>query len=258
MERPDHSGFIKPYYLGHCNRGRGPKAARLTGQAALEPPGIGRLLINGREQICFGTNSRRCQRLLSRSRIAILSEGQKASANGTYHGTKATVEGRIYQDNHAVTGDIAVEGAAVLADGGVFFGNQIYDSFAVVDAGAPNVSVEYENRYAGKTDSSGKLLLPQLRSFQSNKVSIDVNDLPLTAAIGDSEEVVVPRDMSGVVVDFGVKMDEAAALVTLTDVDGKRRAAEVMRTPIGHPAAGVVYVRSPSVASQPVTATATL
>jgi NAD(P)-dependent dehydrogenase (short-subunit alcohol dehydrogenase family) len=55
----------------------------------------------------------------------------------------------------------AAEGAAVVAGGGVFLGNRIDDSFAVVDAGAPGVAVDYENRFAGKTDSSGKLLYSQ-------------------------------------------------------------------------------------------------
>ncbi|MBC8036002.1 MAG: fimbrial biogenesis outer membrane usher protein, partial [Rhizobiales bacterium] len=142
------------------------------------------------------------------------------AANAAYRGTKASVEGHITQQDDVVTGDVAVDGSAVLAGGGVFLGNQINDSFAVIDAGAPGVAVEYENRFAGKTGSNGKLLLPELRSFQKNKIAIDVTALPLNAAIPESETIVVPRDMSGIVLDFGIKADAAAALVILTDAKG--------------------------------------
>ncbi len=142
------------------------------------------------------------------------------SANGTYKSTVAAISGNIVQQDNGAGGHVSVEGAAVMAGGGVFLGNTIYDSFAVVDAGAENVSVEYENRFAGKTGKNGKLLLPHLRSYQKNKIAIDVNGLPLTAAIPETEAIVVPREMSGVVVNFGVDTSQVAALVILTDEKG--------------------------------------
>jgi len=142
------------------------------------------------------------------------------AANGSYRGTKAAVAGHIVQQDDAVNGNVAVDGAAVFAGGGVFLSPPISDSFAVVDVGAPDVTVEYENRFAGKTGKNGKLLLTELRAFQKNKIAVDVTNLPLNADVPESEAFVVPRDMSGVVLDFGVKTDPAAALVTLTDAEG--------------------------------------
>jgi len=141
------------------------------------------------------------------------------AAGASYRGTKANIDGHIAQQDDAVNGNVAVDGAAVLA-GGVFLSRPVYDSFAVVDVGAPDVAVEYENRFAGKTGGSGKLLLTELRSFQKNKIAIDVTNLPLNAEVPESEAFVVPRDMSGVVLDFGVKTDAAAAIVVLTDAKG--------------------------------------
>ncbi len=142
------------------------------------------------------------------------------AANATYRGSKARVDGHIVQQDDSVNGDVAVDGAAVLAGGGVFFSRSIYDSFAIVDVGAPGVTVDYENRFAGKTGKSGKLLLPELRAFQKNKVAIDVSGLPLNADISESEAIVVPRAMSGVVLDFGIKANAAVAIVVLTDAKG--------------------------------------
>lgn len=142
------------------------------------------------------------------------------AANAGYRGTKASVDGHITQQGDAVNGNVAVEGAAVLAGGGVFLSRRIDDSFAVVDVGAPGITVEYENRFAGKTGKSGKLLLSDLRAFQKNKIAIDVTGLPLNADISESEAIAVPHGMSGVVLDFGIKADAAVAIVILTDAKG--------------------------------------
>ncbi len=142
------------------------------------------------------------------------------AASGSYRTSKGVLDANIGHQNDSITGNAAFDGSAVLAGGGIFLGQRIHDAFAVVDAGAPGVSVEYENRFAGKTGANGKLLLPGLRSYQKNKVAIDVNDLPLTASSVESEAVVVPGDGAGVVVDFGVKADAQGVVVQLTDAAG--------------------------------------
>lgn len=141
-------------------------------------------------------------------------------ASGNYRGSKATVAGYVAQQEGSMSGNVLLEGSAVVAGGGVFLGNPIHDSFAVVDVGVPGVAVEYENRFAGNTDGSGRLLLPQLRSYHKNKIAIDVAGLPLNAVAPETEAIVIPREMSGVVVNFGVRTDVAAALVILTDAAG--------------------------------------
>jgi outer membrane usher protein len=83
------------------------------------------------------------------------------------------------------------------------------------------VKVNYENRYAGKTGKNGKLLLPGLHAYQKNKIEIDVNDLPLGASVAMSQTEIVPADATGLLVDFGVKQDAGAVLLTLVDDSGK-------------------------------------
>ena len=146
-------------------------------------------------------------------------------ANGSVASSVGRASGQVKKLDDVVSANLAVEGAAVVAGGGLFFGNQIYDSFAIVDAGAPGVPVEYENRLVGKTGANGKLLLPQLRSFQKNKIAIDVENLPLNALAPESETIVVPAELSGIVVDFGVKADAAGAVVILKDAAGEFIAA---------------------------------
>lgn len=149
------------------------------------------------------------------------SESRFTAASGTLRTSKATIEGVVSKQEDSLRANVVVEGAMVMAGGAIMAGRKIHDSFAIVDVGAPDVPVEYENRPAGKTGRNGKLLLTQLNSFQKNRISIDTEKLPLTADVGETETLVVPRDMAGLVVKFGVKAEQAAALVILVDAVGK-------------------------------------
>jgi outer membrane usher protein len=103
----------------------------------------------------------------------------------------------------------------------MFLSNRIDDAFAVVDAGLPGIEVLYENRPVGKTNSDGKILIPGLRSYQKNQVAIDPRDLPINAEAPTTQNVVAPADRGGVVVSFGARNDNDAAMVILTDKDKK-------------------------------------
>jgi outer membrane usher protein len=141
----------------------------------------------------------------------------------------------------SATGSADFSGSAVLAGGGVSLAPHIADSFAVVQAGAPGVTVLEDNRVLGKTDSSGRLLAPNLRSFQDNKISIDPTSLPLDAQSSATEMTLRPRAQSGVVADFRVRARARDAEIILVDEAGKPLppGAEVERA--GHPPALVGY-----------------
>jgi outer membrane usher protein len=97
---------------------------------------------------------------------------------------------------------------------------RIQDSFAVVDAGAAGVEVKSENRTVGRTGRSGRLLVPDLRGYERNVLSIDPSTLPLDAAIGSTRQTVRPADHSGARVDFGVEANPAGAMIVLVDAGG--------------------------------------
>ncbi len=74
----------------------------------------------------------------------------------------------------------------------------------------------YENRLVGLTNAQGVILVPFLRSFENNKLSIDALSLPVDVEMGQASVIVRPSDRSGIVVDFHVKRVKAA-LVKLLD-----------------------------------------
>ena len=150
----------------------------------------------------------------------LYTNGANLSASGAYRAEQAVVSADVNSSSNIVSGDMRVEGSLIGTKAGVFAGNQVQDAFAVVDAGVPGVRVEYENRYAGTTGKSGKLLLTDLQSYRPAKISIDPNSLPLNSNVTEADKRVAARTMSGVVVDFGVKKDTGSALVIIKDKTG--------------------------------------
>jgi outer membrane usher protein len=112
------------------------------------------------------------------------------------------------------------QGALSLVDRGVFPSNTIYDSFAVVDtAPVQHVHVYEENRDVGTTDKAGRLLVPDMRAFDVNHISIEPRDIPADADLALDKRIVRPQDRSGVVVRFPVHFSHGA-LLKLVDQAG--------------------------------------
>jgi outer membrane usher protein len=105
------------------------------------------------------------------------------------------------------------QGALSFVDGGLFPSNTIYDSFAIVDTGpVQDVHVLQENRNVGTTGSSGRLLVPDMRSFDRNQISIEATDIPVDATLNGVTRNVRPQNLSGVVVKFAVRFSDGALL----------------------------------------------
>ena len=150
------------------------------------------------------------------------SEGASSyrEASLAYRSRIARVEAIASQFKNDFRGRVEVEGAVATMGGGVFLANRIDDGFAVVRAGAPNVPVLYENRQIGVTNARGMILIPNLRSYDRNKITIDPTNLPVNADIATTRSIVAPADRSGVLVDFGVRTDTTSALVVFKLADG--------------------------------------
>ncbi len=106
------------------------------------------------------------------------------------------------------------QGAFSFADNRLFASNTVTDSFAVVDTGGVGkIHVLYENRPDGVTDASGRLLVPDLRAWDVNRLAIDAADVPVDAQVPYTERQVRPPDRSGVVVKFPIRRTNGALLV---------------------------------------------
>jgi outer membrane usher protein len=112
----------------------------------------------------------------------------------------------------SATGGIAVLG------GDIFMSRRIDQSFAVARVpGYADVRVLADNQAAGRTDAKGNALIPRLRAYDSNVISIDQRDLPMDAEIGALSVRAVPYFRSGVDVRFPIKRTQGATLTVLLE-----------------------------------------
>jgi outer membrane usher protein len=101
----------------------------------------------------------------------------------------------------------ASRGSVAYMSGVTRAARQINDAFAVVKVGdIEGVRVYSENVEVGRTNSSGHVFVPNLRPYLGNKLSIEIDDLPLGARIGDLQHTAAPFSRSGVVVEFDVRV----------------------------------------------------
>ncbi len=84
----------------------------------------------------------------------------------------------------------------------------------------PNVRVLADNQPAGRTDASGSALIPRLRAYDKNVISIDQRDLPLDAEISTLKLDAIPYFRSGVEIKFPIRHSRGATL-TIHFQDGK-------------------------------------
>ncbi len=156
-----------------------------------------------------------------------------AAASGSYRTPVARLEAGVEQIDRRMRAYGQAEGSIVVADGDMFFAGRVDDAFGVVDAGAPDVAVLSENRPIGRTNRRGKILLPNLRSYDDNRISIDPTNLPLDARIDTTHQVVRPTDRAGAVVDFNVETGLQSALIIVRDETGAHLAAGAAGTTAG-------------------------
>ncbi|MEK0081962.1 fimbria/pilus outer membrane usher protein [Benzoatithermus flavus] len=119
-----------------------------------------------------------------------------------------------------------VNGSMALIDGELLPSRRIGRAFGLVSLpGFPDVRVYLDNRETGRTDARGRLLLPDLRPYEANRVRLDVHDLPLDAEIDTAEVEAVPYERSGMTIGFPVARSPQATVVL--------RAADGTPLPVG-------------------------
>ena len=139
-------------------------------------------------------------------------------------------------------------GAVAFIGGGAFPARQLTSSFALVRVPRiPNVTVNADNQAVAVTDKNGDALVPMLRPYQNNEISLDAETLPLSAQVNSLNATAVPRYRSGTVVKFAVGSDRSATFTVKLPSGAPlpagatvRIAGEEQRFPVGLD--GEVYV----------------
>jgi outer membrane usher protein len=118
------------------------------------------------------------------------------------------------QNQGATATRLSVSGGVAILGGDAFLSRRIDQSFAVATVpDYPNVRLLKDNQPAGRTNSEGKALLPNLRAYDRNVIALDQGDLPLDATIRSIKVEAVPYFRSGIVVIFPVEHSRGALFV---------------------------------------------
>jgi outer membrane usher protein FimD/PapC len=134
------------------------------------------------------------------------SDTQSTNAfNGSlqYNARYGTVIGRYQSQGSDQTYQASAAGGIAYVARTVSIGRPVTDSFALVEVeDLKNVRVYVNNNEIGRTDSSGRLFVPDLASYYKNQVSIDDHDIPIDYTFPDVKQLISPLGRSGSYVLF--------------------------------------------------------
>ncbi len=98
-----------------------------------------------------------------------------------------------------------IRGGAAIVDRSLFASRYLDNSFAIVKVpGFEGVRIYAENQQVARTNSKGEALIPRLRAYERNKISIEQLDIPLDANISGLNMEISPYYRSGVTLTFPV------------------------------------------------------
>ena len=148
----------------------------------------------------------------------IATRDRDVQAAASYQNNLGAIEAEATRFQGTLATRLSLQGGVGYVAGIPFLSRAITGSFGVVQvADYPDVGVLLDNQLAGRTNSRGFAVLPQLRPYDRNVISIDQNELPLDAQVQNLKMEAAPYFRSGVLVDFPVKHQRAAIMNVFLD-----------------------------------------
>jgi outer membrane usher protein len=137
----------------------------------------------------------------------------------TYNAPQATLGAHVSRAGGENGLRLSARGSLGMLGGSPFAARQLGASFARVEVGDhAGVRVYADNQLVGVTGRNGSLVVPSLRAFDRNLISIDTSDLPLDVQIGETEVAVRPFARAGAVVRFAARRERGVLMqVSLED-----------------------------------------
>ncbi|HEY5048334.1 MAG TPA: fimbria/pilus outer membrane usher protein [Rhizomicrobium sp.] len=142
-------------------------------------------------------------------------QGDIRTANGeaTWIGDRGSLDAAVSSVNGQTAGRLSASGAIVEMNGSTFATRNPEGSVALVETGEPNIPVYRENRQVATSDPDGEALLTGLVANAPNRIGIDPTDYAFGSVVDTTEQILVPRRQSGVVVDLAPRHSRPALVV---------------------------------------------
>ncbi|MFC0308375.1 fimbria/pilus outer membrane usher protein [Gallibacterium trehalosifermentans] len=137
---------------------------------------------------------------------------QYYALSGNYTGSLVNVNASWGRDNRRNQQySLSASGAMVIHPKGVTLTNTLDDTFAIIHAkGAAGAKIN--NAIANRLDYFGNGIVPYLEPYSVNYVGIDTTDIPDSVELSATEQQVIPRANSAMLVDFATQVGRVAFL----------------------------------------------
>lgn len=149
--------------------------------------------------------------------LAVKDSGD-ARSNFTYQNNQGTYTLDVAKAADEFASRAGVRGGITFVDGETFLSRTVEGSFGLAKVpGFSNVSIYADNQLVAKTDVDGNALIPRLRPYENNKISIEAKDLPMDAQIDATRMMALPYFRSGVVIEFPIRRSNGALFRVMLD-----------------------------------------
>jgi len=133
--------------------------------------------------------------------------------DATWIGPHGSLDAAVSSVDSDFAGRLTASGALVAMDSSLYATQVPNGAVALVQTGQDGVRIFRENREVATADSDGEALLTNLVPYTENKISIDPRDYPLSTVVDATQQIVVPRRQSGVIVDLAPVAHHPAVIV---------------------------------------------
>ena len=122
---------------------------------------------------------------------------------------------------------VGIGGGVAYVGGALAFSRPVTDSFGIVKVGElEGVRVYHSAQEIGRTDSTGRVFVPNLASYAANRVAIDDRDIPIDYMIANKELDISPPLRSGSMIRFDVMRIQATTGRLAVRIAGQAQVAE--------------------------------
>jgi outer membrane usher protein len=149
-----------------------------------------------------------------------LTSNDEQDAYLAYQSDVGTAEVNYARRNGESGVRVGASGGLAITAAGVIPARSLQQSFAVVQvADYEGLTVFLDNQPVGRTDEQGRVLIPVLRPYERNEISVDPREVPMDGSLSQRAIGVTPAYRSGALVRFPVERAMAATM-RLVQSDG--------------------------------------
>ena len=125
----------------------------------------------------------------------VTESGQSAEAGFAWRARMMRVEGQIEEIDGRFAGRASARGSLLLAGGTLYALNRSDSGYVLVRSGSvPDIPVTLENRFVGRTNSRGHLLVQDVPAQVAVKIDVASDKLPAQALVRETEHTIrVPK-----------------------------------------------------------------